>query len=65
MNEQSRYLGLTIIERLDLAGVRDDFDAAARARNRTEMIRILGRLEVQEPVWSVDMIIANPRRYGY
>jgi hypothetical protein len=29
------------------------------------MIRLLGEVEFAEASWLVDMIIANPRRYGY
>lgn len=65
MDRQSRYAGLTAIERLDLAGLRAEFDAAARGRSRGEMIRLLGEVEFPDASWLADMIIANPRRYGY
>lgn len=65
MDEQSRYTGLTANERLERAGLRAEFDAAARARSRVEMIRMLTQIEIDDAAWQADMIIANPRRYGY
>ena len=65
MSTQSRFAGLTANERLDLAGLRTEFDAAARSRSRGEMIRVLAEVEYPDASWHVDMIIANPRRYGY
>jgi hypothetical protein len=65
MERQSRYAGLTAIERLDLAGLRAEFDAAARARRRSEMIRLVVEVELADASWFVDAVIANPRRYGY
>jgi hypothetical protein len=53
------------MDRLNLAGLRSRFDDAARARDRSEMIRVLQEVEVSEASWFVDMIIANPQRYGY
>jgi hypothetical protein len=65
MHDRSRYIGLTASERLELAGLKAQFDEAARARSRGEMIRLLTQVEWDQPGWQVDMIIANPRRYGY
>lgn len=65
MTGESRYAGLSAFERLESAGLRTDFDAAAHSRNRSEMVRLLGEVEFAEATWLVDMIIANPRRYGY
>jgi hypothetical protein len=65
MVEQSRYAELTANERLEVAGLRAEFDAAANARSRSEMIRILAQVDVENADWLADMIIANPRRYGY
>jgi hypothetical protein len=65
MSGESRYAGHSAFERLDIAGLRTNFDAAAHSRSRSEMIRLLGEVEFAEASWLVDMIIANPRRYGY
>lgn len=62
---QSRYAGLSANERLEVAGLRAEFDSAANSRNRSEMIRILAQIDVEEAGWLADMIIADPRRYGY
>jgi hypothetical protein len=65
MERQSRYAGLTAIERLDLAGLRSQFDTAARARGRSEMVRLLTQVELPDASWLADTIISNPRRHGY
>ena len=65
MVTRSRYAGLTAEERLALAGTRAEFDVAARVRRRAEMLRLLTEVEFPDGSWYVDMIIANPRRYGY
>jgi hypothetical protein len=65
MDRQSRYAGLTAPQRLDLAGLQASFDDAARARSRGEMIRLLIEVEFPDASWFVDMVIANPYRYGY
>jgi len=65
MTGQSRYAGLTANERLKVAGLKAEFDEAAHSRSRSEMIRILGQVDVSHAAWLVDMIIANPRRHGY
>jgi hypothetical protein len=38
------YVGLTVNERLVVSGLLDQFDAAARRRNRDAMILMLGQL---------------------
>lgn len=65
MERQNRYSGLTAIERLDIAGLRSQFDAAAQARSRSAMIRLVVEVELADASWFVDAVIANPRRYGY
>jgi hypothetical protein len=65
MANQNRYTGMTALQRLETASLRAAFDAAARARDRSEMVRLLHDVEFPDAGWHVDMIIANPRRYGY
>ena len=59
------YSGMTANERLVEAGLLDEFDEAARRRDRDKMIELLRRVDVQSPEWSVDAILANPERYGF
>ncbi len=62
----SRYDGMTVNERLCDAGLIDRFDAAARARNRDEMIAVLALVELaDQAAWIADTIISNPGTYGY
>lgn len=41
------------------------FDAAARARDRAEMIRLLTSVDIEDAAWPADAILQNPQRYGY
>lgn len=65
MESQRGHAGPTAIERLDAAGLKAQFDAAARSRSRTEMVRLLAAVDVADAGWLADTIIANPRRHGY
>jgi len=61
------YSGMTVNERLVLAGLMDAFDQAARRRNRAEIIEVLLKVELtpQQAAWTTDALLANPARYGY
>ena len=65
MNDRSRYEGMTVNERLFDAGLMDAFDAAARARDRAAMIRLLIDVDVEDAAWSADTILQRPERYGF
>ncbi len=56
---------MTVNERLFDAGLLQAFDAAARARDRAEMIRIMSDVDVEDAARSADSILQNPQRYGY
>lgn len=62
---QRRYAGLAMHERLEVAGLRAEFDAAANSRSPSDMVRMLAQVDIQDAGWLADVIIANPRRYGY
>ena len=59
------YSAMTVNERLFAAGLLVAFDRAARSHDRASMIEILASVEAKDPAWSVDTILANPRKYGY
>jgi hypothetical protein len=61
------YAGMTTNERLFTAGLLDAFDAAARRRDRAEMLRLLGAVDLDgaEATRTVELIIADPRKYGF
>lgn len=61
----SPYEGMTVNERLAASGKMASFDAAALARDRETMSRILSELDVSGADWTADTILANPDRYGY
>ena len=56
---------MAVNERLLDAGLMEAFDAAASARDRAEMIRILTDVDVEDAAWSADTILERPERYGY
>lgn len=56
---------MTVNERLFVAGLLDEFGAAARRRDRETMIELLTRVAVARPEWSVDSILKAPERYGF
>jgi hypothetical protein len=55
--------GMTVNERLFVLGLLEEFDVAARARDRARMIEILARAEVGSE--TADQLLASPERYGY
>lgn len=61
------YAGMTLNEGLFAAGLLDAFDRAAKRRDRHEMIRLLQAVEVEpdEAERSVELILADPRKYGF
>ena len=65
MSERSRYAGKSLNERLFEASLMEAFDAAARARDRVEMIRLLTSVDIEDAAWSADTILQNPQHYGY
>lgn len=63
--EKPEYAGMTVNERLFVAGLLDRFDEAARARDRARMIALLSEVQVADPERSVNAILDNPGKYGY
>jgi hypothetical protein len=57
---------MTVNERLCSAGLLDQFDAAARSRDRGRLIALLVAVELaDEAPGIVDGVLANPAKYGY
>ncbi len=56
---------MTVNERLFDAGLMEAFDAAARVRDRAEMIRLLTDVHVEDAASSADTILEAPEHYGY
>jgi hypothetical protein len=72
MNEQNtesdhtRFAGMTVNERLFVAGILDQFDDAARRRDRQAMLAYLHRVAMNDraATETTDAILANPSYYG-
>lgn len=56
---------MTLNERLFHVGILDQWDAAVRRRDRQEMIALLEQVEVTDPPFTVDTVLANPKAYGF
>ena len=58
---------MTVNERLFACGLIDRWNAAVRARNREEMISLLGEaaFATEHAVSTTDTVLANPVKYGF
>lgn len=67
MDEKPDYRGMTVNERLGVAGLFDHWDAAVVRRDRAEMIRVLTLtdLPMAAAEQTADSVLANPRFYGF
>jgi cytochrome c553 len=65
--EKPKYAGMTTNERLHEAGLIDQFDDAAKGRNKEQMIHILRNVELSENDAEAiaNTILADPKRYGF
>jgi hypothetical protein len=65
--KQSKYGGMTVNERLVMSGLLDEFDTAARRRDRDTLIAILRKVALTEKgaAQTVDAILTSPSYYGY
>lgn len=63
-SNHARFAGMTVNERLFVAGILDQFDDAARRRDRQAMLAYLIRvLPDKAATETTDAILANPRYY--
>ena len=61
-----KYSGMSVNERLFVAGLLADWDQAVRAGNRAGMIEILGRVDLGDGAGATaDSVLANPAFYGF
>jgi hypothetical protein len=64
--DRERFGGMTVNERLFAAGILDQFDDAARRRDRQAMLAYLRRVAMtdSQAIETTDAILANPSLYG-
>jgi len=63
---QSPYAGMTLNERIVVAGMLADWDRAVKAGNREGMIQILEFLDLRgEAETLADQVLSNPKQYGF
>ncbi len=67
MKEDADYSGMTLNERLFAAGLLDQFDAAARRRDRAQLVELLKLVQLNqtEAEASADALLEKPEKYGY
>ena len=63
--ERSPYVAMTVNERLVVAGLLEEFERAAVARDRDRMIHILERVDLAAADECADAILGNPGFYGF
>jgi hypothetical protein len=56
---------MTVNERLHATGLMEQWEQAARARDREAMLALMRKVEVDPPEPTVDALLANPAFYGY
>lgn len=63
----SLYAGMTVNERLVIAGLIAAWDAAVISGDRARMIEILMATDMtaEQAAWSTDTTLANPEKYGF
>jgi hypothetical protein len=66
-SDKPKYGGMTTNERLYVAGLLEQFDHAAKSRNKELMARILQRVEILEndAVAIAESVLADPNKYGF
>ncbi len=64
---EGRFTGMTTNERLGTAGLFDEWDRAAFARDRDGMIEVLQKVELTETEAAsvADSVLQNPAKYGF
>jgi hypothetical protein len=64
---RERYRGMTVNERLVVAGLLEQFDAATRRRDRAAMMALLAQVDLdpEQAALTTETVLANPKRYGY
>jgi hypothetical protein len=67
MDDSPDYSGMTVNERLFVAGLLNRFDAAARQRDRQQLVEILKLVQMTsaEAESTVNALLENPQKYGY
>jgi hypothetical protein len=63
--DESSLAGMTVNERLSHVGIIDQWDEAARRRDRAAMIELLEQVEVPEPHLIADAVLADPKKFGF
>ena len=66
-DEHPDLSGMTVNERLSALGLADAFDAAIARRDKTAAVEVLlkAQLSRQQAHQTVELILADPKRYGF
>jgi len=62
VNDNGKYSGMTVNERLYEAGIMEEWDRATASRNRDRMIELLGKVELSDQAEHIaDSVLTDPR----
>lgn len=65
VDNNGKYAGMTVNERLYEAGIMEEWDRAATSKNRDRMIELLGEVELADQAEQItDTVLSDPKRYG-
>lgn len=67
VSDRPNFGGMTVNERLFMAGLLDQWDAAINAGHREDAIALLKQVDMSEDsaAATVDAVLANPLMYGF
>ena len=65
--ENANFGGMTVNERLVVAGLLQQWDRSVKARDRDAMVAILKRVDLPETESGTiaDSVLSNPVKYGF
>jgi hypothetical protein len=64
-DDPPKLSGMTVNERLSYVGTIDEWEAAARRRDRLKMASLLTEVEIPTPEKIVDAVLVNPKKFGF
>ncbi len=61
-----RFSGMTVNERLAVAGLLEAWDSAISTADRGQAVEVLSQVDLADQAeWIVDTTLANPAKYGF
>jgi hypothetical protein len=65
-DNHSRFAGMTSNERLYEVGLLDEWEAAAKLRDRARRLAVLAKVDLADQASDIaDAVLRDPKRYGF